>query len=54
MAGGLILLSPARSIVALIAYVTLGVAIYLAAAALLYMPWLLRTLGGRSKLSAAE
>lgn len=54
MDAGLIALPQARNLAVLIAYVGLGAAIYLAGLALLYFPWLKRTIGSRSKLSAAE
>jgi O-antigen/teichoic acid export membrane protein len=54
MAGGLILMPQVHHVAFLILYVGLGVAIYLASLALLYAPWLVRTIGSRSKLSAAE
>lgn len=54
MGVGLMLLPRADSVVFLVGYVGLGVAIYLVSLALLYSPWLLRTMGRRTKLSAAE
>jgi O-antigen/teichoic acid export membrane protein len=54
MGAGLIMLPRADGVAFLVGYVGLGVAIYLVSLALLYSPWLLRTMGRRSKLSAAE
>ncbi len=54
MGMSLMMLPRAHGIALLIAYVALGVAIYLLGLALLYLPWLRRTLGGRSKLTPAE
>jgi O-antigen/teichoic acid export membrane protein len=55
MGGGLIMLPRTTSVSYLVGYVALGVTIYLLALALLYSPWLVRTIAARrSKLSAAE
>ncbi|MDQ8729769.1 lipopolysaccharide biosynthesis protein [Bradyrhizobium sp. LHD-71] len=54
MGAGMMMLPHARSIAFLIVYVGLGAAIYLLSIGLLYLPWLLRRVGGRVKLSAAE
>jgi O-antigen/teichoic acid export membrane protein len=54
MGGGLMMLPHAHNVGFLIAYIALGAAIYLAALALLYFPWLMRAHQDRSKLSAAE
>ena len=54
MGASLMMLPRAHNIALLIAYVALGVAIYLLGLALLYLPWLRRTIGGRSKLTPAE
>lgn len=54
MGAGLLMMPRAPSIIALVAYVGLGAAIFLLGLALVYSPWLLRTLARRSKLTAAE
>lgn len=54
MGGGLIMLPQVHHVAVLIGYIGLGIAIYLAGLAVLYLPWLRRAIGGRFKFSAAE
>jgi O-antigen/teichoic acid export membrane protein len=54
MAAALVLLPQARHVAVLLGYIAFGTVIYLAALAVLYGPWLLRAIGRRTNLSAAE